>query len=395
MTGSVAVAERWERRIHVGAHPVLYPLIRSLGTLRPVLRLPGVGVLVSEASLVREVLMDGELFVKNGASASGGLWTPVVGPRALVNMDGKEHRELRRKLADLFTPGSVASIVEPAKEKFRSRVEHGLDTAGTVDVVDCVKELAGGVISRLLGVPEDAPGRLPDKELFDLGSSISSLVRLGRPSLTPRQAAKGRAAVELLAGPARAAFHDDHPSTFPGRLRRLGMTEEEALGIISAFVMVGTETLVSFVPRLVALLADSGRIAGLAADRSGLPAAVNEALRYTVPSPMMLRNAVAGGAIGGQAVRPGDRILLSTVHAAKSLGGFRPDQPTPPQARQLWFGAGPHFCIGMPLAMAEINGALDVLLDRYLKQPWTIPSRKVSTGVLIPGYRKLEVANAG
>ncbi|MFJ4026272.1 cytochrome P450 [Paenarthrobacter sp. NPDC089989] len=393
MTGSVTAAERWERRVQLGAHPVLYPLVRSLGALGPVLRLPGLGVLVSEASLVRGVLMDGERFVKNGASASGGLWTPVVGPRALVNMDGKDHRELRRKLADLFTPGSVAVMVEPARERFLSRLEHGLGNGARVDLVDCVKELAGGVISRLLGVPNDAPGRLPDKELFNLGSSISSLVRLGRPSLTPRQAAKGRAAVELLAGPARAAFHGNDPRTFPGRLRSLGMTEEEALGIISAFVMVGTETLVSFVPRLVALLSDTGRISALAADRAGLPAAVNEALRYTVPSPMMLRNVVVDGAIGAKAVRTGDRILLSTVHAAKSLGGFDPDQPTPPQARQLWFGAGPHFCIGMPLAMAEINAALDVLLDRYLKKPWTIPSRRVSTGVLIPGYQKLELAN--
>ncbi|WP_347108061.1 cytochrome P450 [Paenarthrobacter sp. S56] len=394
MTGSLAEAERWERRIHLAAHPMLYPLVRSLGTLRPVMRIPGLGVLVSEAALVREVLLDGERFVKDGPSASGGLWTPVVGPRALVNMDGGEHRELRRKLADLFTPGAVAAIVEPASAALRATIDTALDAAGRVDLVECVKDLAGGVISRLLGVPDNAPGRLPNKELFNLGSSISSLVRLGRPSLTARQTEKGRAAVEILAGPARSAYRDGAPDTFPGRLRALGMTEEESLGIISAFVMVGTETLVSFVPRLVALLADTGRVETLLANRSGMDAAINEALRFTVPSPMMLRNAVASGTIGDQPVRPGDRILLSTIHAAKSLGGFDPERPMPPQARQLWFGAGPHFCIGMPLAMAEIKGTLDVLLDRYAGKPWVVSAREVSTRVLIPGYRKLELANA-
>lgn len=391
---STATAERWERRIHLGAHPLLYPTIRSLGAMKTVLRIPKLGVLVSEARLVREVLLDGERFVKNGPSASGGLWTPVVGPKALVNMDGAEHRELRRRLADLFTPASVAEIVHPAADALDARVGRDLDQTGRVDLVDCVKELAGGVISRLLGVPEQAPGRLPNRDLFNLGSSISSLVRLGRPSLTPAQAAKGRAAVEVLAGPAKSAYRGSDPATFPGRLRSLGMTEEEAMGIISAFVMVGTETLVSFVPRLVALLADTGRIEGLVADREGMGRAVNEALRFTVPSPMMLRNAVAPAHIGGMAIRTGDRLLLSTIHAAKSLGGFNPEEPVPLQARQLWFGAGPHFCIGMPLAMAEITATLEVLLNRYELRPWAVASRAVSTRVLIPGYRKLELANA-
>ena len=93
-------------------------------------------------------------------------------------------------------------------------------------------------------------------------------------------------------------------------------------------------------------------------------------------------------------MRTGDRILLSTIHAAKSLGGFNPGEPIPAQARQLWFGAGPHFCIGMPLAMAEITATMEVLLDRFAQRPWVIASRVVSTRVLIPGYRKLELANA-
>ena len=75
-TGSLA---GWERRLHTGAHPVAYPLIRGLGKLRPVVRLPGLGVLVSEASLVREVLMDAS-YSKSGSRASGALWTPWWDP---------------------------------------------------------------------------------------------------------------------------------------------------------------------------------------------------------------------------------------------------------------------------------------------------------------------------
>ena len=385
--------ERWERRLHLGAHPVLYPLIRGLGYRRPVQRIPGLGILVSDAGLLRQVLMDNERFVKHGRSASGGLWTPVVGPKALLNMDGAEHLEMRRRLGGVFTARSVAVMVEPAAARLRDRLERELPTGRGVDLVREVKELSGGVIAGILGLPADAPGRLPDRDLFDLGTSITSLVRLGRHELTPPQAAKARSAVERLAGPARAAYRDGAPDTFPGRLRELGMGEQEALGVVSAFVIVGTETLVSFIPRIVALLADAGRLPALAADRSGLPAAVNEGLRFTVPSPMMLRDAVGSGTLGGVRYREGDRLLLSTIHAAKSLGGFDPARTVPPHARQLWFGAGPHFCIGMPLAMAQINSTLESLLDIYARQPWRIVSRRVKHRVLIPGYETLELAN--
>jgi cytochrome P450 len=356
-----------------------------------VLRLPGLGVLVSEASLVREVLMDAD-YSKSGAKASGALWTPVVGPRVLLNMHGEEHLELRRRLNALFTPRAVESIVAPAAVRLRERLESGLGNGSSVEFVGLVKELSGGVISRLLGIPDDAPGRLPDRELFSLGSSITSLVRLGRPRLTARQVAKAKAAVELLASPVRQAHRNDDPDTFPGRLRVLGLSEDEAVGIVSAFVIAGTETLVSYVPRLTAMLFDDDRLPSLAASRAGLPEIVNEGLRFTAPSPMMLREATKSGWLGGVRIRRGERILLSTVHAVKSLGGFDPAIPIPAAARQLWFGAGAHFCIGMPLAMAEINAALTVLLDEFSREPWMIRSRTISRNVLIPGYKSLELA---
>lgn len=383
----------WERRVQRGAHPFAYPLIRAVGTIRPVFRLPGLGVLVSEASLVREVLMDGG-YTKAGAKASGALWTPVVGPRALLNMHGEEHLELRRRLNALFTPRAVEDIVAPAAARLRERLATGLENGVPVEFVGLVKELSGGVISRLLGIPDDAPGRLPDSEFFNLASSITSVVRLGRPRLSARQVAKAKAAVELLAGPVRQAYRDDDPDTFPGRLRVLGLSEDEAVGIVSAFVIAGTETLVSYVPRLAGLLYDDGRLPALAAERTGLPAMVNEGLRFTAPSPMMLREATNDGWLGGVRIKRGERIMLSTVHAVKSLGGFDPGMPIPAAARQLWFGAGAHFCIGMPLAMAEINSAMTVLLDEYSRQPWTIRSRTVSRNVLIPGYKSLELVRA-
>nr|BFE50985.1 hypothetical protein GCM10017745_44120 [Saccharothrix mutabilis subsp. capreolus] len=83
------------------------------------------------------------------------------------------------------------------------------------------------------------------------------MIRLGRPSLTRRRCGTaGRRSAR--SPPAARAYADGDPATVPGRMRQLGLTEEEALGAVAAFVLTGTETLVSYLPRLVALLHDSG-----------------------------------------------------------------------------------------------------------------------------------------
>ena len=48
-------ARRWEERVMRAAHPVVYPLLQT--ARRPVLRVPGLGVLVREATLLRSTLM--------------------------------------------------------------------------------------------------------------------------------------------------------------------------------------------------------------------------------------------------------------------------------------------------------------------------------------------------
>ncbi len=79
--------------------------------------------------------------------------------------------------------------------------------------------------------------------------------------------------------------------------------------------------------------------------------------------------------------------MIATVSAAR--GGdpdFDPDRTPAPSIGGVWFGAGPHFCLGMPLAIAEIRTLLDVLVEAA---PLQIVQRKVARGVLIPAYRTL------
>jgi cytochrome P450 len=100
---------------------------------------------------------------------------------------------------------------------------------------------------------------------------------------------------------------------------------------------------------------------------------------------------VAASSIGPVAVRPGDRVILATFAANRALGPFDPDANVAATLKQLWFGAGTHFCLGAPLAMAQIRLTLDALLDAG---PLRISSRSAARGVLIPSYASLVVERA-
>lgn len=370
----------WELRLQLAAHPVAYPLVLGIGRIAPVVRVPKVGVVVSDAGLAKQILNDGAHFTKTGPGSSADLWTPVVGPTVLLNMDGAAHAELRRKLSGLFTRQSVGDLCERVLTAPLKRLRDDL-AAGPVDLVPVVRELVGAVICELVGLDASEAAAA-----HRAGSGLTSMVRLGRPSLTPAQIAHGKAALGVLTRPAARAHAAGDPATVPGRMRQLGLTEEEALGAVAAFVLTGTETLVSYVPRLIALLHDTGWLDRVAADRSRMDDVIAEALRVTVPSPVMLRSVAADTKIGGVAVRRGDRVVIATISAARALGEFDPDRPHTAEVRQLWFGAGPHFCLGAPLAQAEIRAVLEAVLD---VAPLSVVDRKAARGVLIPGYERL------
>lgn len=378
---TVAEAARWEERVMRSAHPIVYPLVKA--ARKPVLRVPGLGVLVRDAGLLRSTLMNTDSFSKIGPGSPSDLWTPVLGPSVLLNMEGANHLALRRKLGSLFAPAYVDALA--ASSLPTAELTERLRTGEPVDVVAEVRRYASIMISQLCGL--DAS--IVDDDLFRRVSSITGFVRLARPRLTPPQVQQARGILDELTQHARIAYRAGDEATVPGRMRSLGLSEDEAMGAVGAFVLTGTETLVSYIPRLIAILVDSGWLPQLAADRTLVEPAIAEGLRVTTPSPVMLRSTIAADSIGGVAVHPGDRVILATFAANRALGPFDPALNTAAALKQLWFGAGSHFCLGAPLAMAQIRLTLDAILAA---SDVHIVRRATARGVLIPSYASLVVS---
>src|SRR5688500_9044280 len=368
----------WERRLYLTAHPFAYPLLRGLARRGPVVRVPRLGVVVNDARLAREVLMDGETFRKDGPGSPGDLWTPILGPSVLLNMEGEGHRALRRRLAELFTPAYVDGLCARILAEPLARLTERLARGDAVDLVDTMRVMAGTVIGEVIGL--EAESEDDYRDLFEQGEEIVSMVSLRTRRFSPAQIERARAVLDPLGDIAAKAFAAGDESTVMGRMRTLGLSEEEARGAAGAFFLTGTETVATLVPRLIALLHDTGTLERVAGGPDPLlDRAVDEAMRVTTPTPVMLRSVHAGRRIGPApahevTVRPGDRVVIATHNCCVAAGPFSLDGDAP-DLKRLWFGAGPHFCIGYPLAMAEIRAVARAVLAHT---PLRIVSRRAA-----------------
>ncbi|MBB4933620.1 cytochrome P450 [Lipingzhangella halophila] len=104
------------------------------------------------------------------------------------------------------------------------------------------------------------------------------------------------------------------------------------------------------------------------ADRSTVPAAIEETLRLLPPFAALARSTTREVRLGGDTI-PADRVLTIWPAAANrdprvfaNPDPFVPDRTPNPH---LSFGHGIHFCLGAPLARLEGRVALNILFDRF------------------------------
>jgi len=118
---------------------------------------------------------------------------------------------------------------------------------------------------------------------------------------------------------------------------------------------------------VLTLLRHPAELERLRGDRSLIPSAVEEILRFESPVQMTSRRAVDDAELAGRSVKAGDSLQLFLGAANRDPARF-PDPDrfdiARPDNRHLAFGIGPHFCLGAALARAELGIALGHVLDR-------------------------------
>jgi cytochrome P450 len=118
---------------------------------------------------------------------------------------------------------------------------------------------------------------------------------------------------------------------------------------------------------MVALLRNPDQLKQVKADRTLVPLAIEEALRWDGPTPMYYRTVTRDVTLGGVDI-PADSIVDVCLGAANHDPTIFPDPMSynmhRRRDRHFAFGIGPHMCLGQHLARIEMTRALNAILDR-------------------------------
>lgn len=144
---------------------------------------------------------------------------------------------------------------------------------------------------------------------------------------------------------------------------------------------------------VLALLEHPAQMALLQEDPKRLRLAAEEFVRWSDPVISLMRTTTAETALGGKKIREGERVMMWFPSANRDPEVFeRPYEfdITRHPNQHLGFGAGPHFCLGGPLAKLELRLTMEALLERYDGIEITGPVERVQS-TFVGGLKHLPV----
>lgn len=370
-----------------------YPFYRRMRAAAPVMRQPGMrGTewLLTRHADIRAVLGDRHHFVTDavpqlieraGARQDGCRRLADNTRDWLFFIDPPEHTRRRSAVARAFSPQAIEALAPRVSDLLRQRLPA---RRGGVEV-DVVRDLGNWLPAMtmldLLGVREAEVDWIAQT-----GSAIFSVFE--QPVSPERHAALGAQVGELEALIERWLAQPQRYLEPQGLLHHLlsvdgdrdeppALARRRLLGFVTMLLSVGQDTTKHVLGNgLAALAAAPTAWEALAAEPGLLPAAVEELARYDSPVQVVARVAAADTSVGGQAVRSGERLYLFLGAGLHDPEVFeRPDalEFERPRAGHLHFGAGPHFCLGAPIARVIVRALLQHLLRPGRRPPQSRP----------------------
>ncbi|WP_155354501.1 cytochrome P450 [Acrocarpospora macrocephala] len=310
----------------------------------------------------------------------------------MLDVEPPIHTRLRRLVSKAFTPRMVESL-RPRVRKIATELAEGLVERGGGDLISEVAEpLPVTVIAEMLGIPEQ------DRPLLRPWSAdICGMYELN-PTLDVQHTAV-RAAQEFgdylrdLSRTRRDNPGDDLVSSLAQVLDEGDrLTEDELIGTCVLLLNAGHEATVNVTGNgWWSLFRNPAELDRLRADRSLLPTAVEELMRWDTPLQMFERWVLEDIEIGGVQIPRGVEVALLFGSANRDPEVFadpdrldvgRQDNP------HISFGAGIHFCLGAPLARVELIESFGALLDAKLN---LVEEPTWKPGYVIRGLRSLRV----
>ena len=387
-----------ELLIYLFSHPFSLIAAEISRLLGPVVYIPRIGYVVNSAEISRKILLDEVHFSKNGPGAAGAFWTQILGEKALTNMEGEEHRQFRAMLSTAFSDAGMIGVDLEILQRRSASLCRSLQNGETVDLVRFARLLTAESIFYVLGIaPEEPPSDEDYLSIFEHCDRLGEGVRIDTSRLSDDKVSRAQHELDQLTDPARSCYENGQIRTDSviHLMSKAGMKFEDMRAIVAVLLLIGTGTVSNAIPRTVALLIDSGELGRLRMHPELMPKALDEGLRYVLPSPIILRSVARNTHIDGHHFKAGSRVailLYNIMRDPKHYPGSRKFDITreqPAETRQLWFGAGPHFCPGIELTRRQMGAVINALI--HTPGDVKIVKRRYRRKAFLPSYSKLDL----
>jgi cholest-4-en-3-one 26-monooxygenase len=286
----------------------------------------------------------------------------------MLNMDPPLHTRYRRLVNKGFTPRMVAQLHERIHEATDRIIDNVIEGGRADFVTDIAAELPLVVIAELLGVPDE-----DRHKMFDWSNRM---VGNEDPEYQSSEEIAQVASMELYAyasqlfAQKRADPHADLMSVLTEvEMEGEKLSDFELELFFLLLTVAGNETTRNLISGAMATFFEyPDQWEMLCNDRSLLPSAVEEMLRFVTPVMNFRRQTTSSFELGGQQIGADEKVVFFHVSANRDESVFAQphvfDITRNPNPHIAFGGGGPHFCLGANLARMEIRVMFEHLLDR-------------------------------
>jgi cytochrome P450 len=282
----------------------------------------------------------------------------ALNEKMILNMDGTRHRRYRTLVQPSFVPKRARWWIEQWIDATVHALIDSFEHNGRADLnVEFCAAIPLLTITGSFGV--SVPRALDIRAAVTAdGLGLGTFIDIVQPIIEAR---RREAHDDLISVLAHAEVQDE-----AGEIHVL--SDDEILGFAFLLLAAGSGTTWKQMGiTLLALLWHPQWLAAARDDPAVLRTAIEESLRWTPTDPMFARFVTQDTVLAGTEIPAGSVIHLCFGAANRDPSRWdRPDEfdPGRPLQAHLGFGGGPHICLGMHVARAEMQTAIAAVLAR-------------------------------
>lgn len=283
--------------------------------------------------------------------------------RSVSTMDPPEHGRYRKIFQKAFLPQTVAKWGESVVDPVVSGLMDSFRNRGSADLVqEFTLHYPFQIVYRQLGLPTE------EAATFHKLAIAQTLVSIDIEHGTEASRKLGDYFKVLVAERLRNPGNDLISILAQAEVDGERLPEEIMISFLRQLVNAGGDTTYRGTSVLLTgLLSNPDQLEAIRQDRSLVPQAIEEALRWDGPVLIQTRSAARDVELGGVMIPQGSVLDVAAGAANRDPAKF-PDPDKfdifrKPQFKHYAFAYGPHVCIGQHLARVEMTRALNAILD--------------------------------